>query len=60
MKYLGNILWFLLGGFLISLVYFVVGFLYCVTIIGIPFGLQHFKMVGLSIMPFEKTFKAAK
>ena len=37
-----------------------VGFLYCVTIIGIPFGLQHFKMVGLSIMPFGKTFKAAK
>ena len=60
MKYLGNILWFLLGGFLISLVYFVVGFLYCVTIIGIPFGLQHFKMGGLSIMPFGKTFKAAK
>lgn len=60
MKYLGNILWFLLGGFLISLVYFVVGFLYCMTIIGIPFGLQHFKMVGLSIMPFGKTFFAAK
>lgn len=60
MKYLGNILWFLLGGFLISLVYFVVGLLYCVTIIGIPFGLQQFKMVGLSIMPFGKTFKAAK
>ena len=60
MKYLGNILWFLLGGFLISLVYFVVGFLYCVTIIRIPFGLRHFKMVSLSIMPFGKTFKAAK
>lgn len=60
MKYLGNILWFLLGGFLISLVYFVVGLLYCVTIIGIPFGLQHFKMVDLSIMPFGKTFFAAK
>ena len=60
MKYLGNILWFLLGGFLISLVYFMVGFLYCMTIIDIPFGLQHFKMVGLSIMPFGKTFKAAK
>ena len=60
MKYLGNILWFLLGGFLISLVYFVVGFLYCVTISGIPFGFQHFKMVGLSLMPFGKTFNAAK
>lgn len=59
MKYLGNILWFLLGGFLISLVYFVVGLLYCVTIIGIPFGLQHFKMVGLSVMPFGKAFKAS-
>ena len=52
MKFLGNILWFLLGGFLISLVYFVVGFLYCVTIIGIPFGYQLWKFGVFSLWPF--------
>jgi len=52
MKYLGNILWFLLGGFLISLVYFVVGLFYCVTIIGIPFGYQLWKFGVFSLWPF--------
>ena len=54
MKFLGNILWFVLGGFLISLYYFVVGVLFCITIIGIPFGIQHFKMALLALIPFGK------
>ena len=55
MKFIGNILWLLLGGLVISLYYAVIGLLYCITIIGIPFGLQAFKMAGLSLWPFGKT-----
>ena len=54
MKFIGNILWLLLGGVLISFYYAVVGLLFCLTIIGIPFGLQHFKMMLLAFVPFGK------
>lgn len=54
MKFLGNILWFVLGGFLVSLYYFVVGLLFCITIIGIPFGLQLIKMAGFALWPFGR------
>ena len=52
MKFIGNILWLLLGGVPISFYYAVVGLLFCLTIIGIPFGLQLFKMAGLALWPF--------
>ena len=52
MKFLGNILWIVLGGFLISLYYAVVGLIFCITIIGIPFGVQLFKMAGFALWPF--------
>ena len=52
MKFIGNILWFLLGGIIISFYYAVVGLLFCITIIGIPFGLQLFKIAGLALWPF--------
>ena len=54
MKFLGNILWFVLGGFLVSLYYFVVGLLFCITIIGIPFGLQLIKLAGFALWPFGR------
>lgn len=54
MKFLGNILWFVLGGFLVSLYYFVVGLLFCLTIVGIPFGLQLIKMAGFALWPFGR------
>ena len=57
MRIIGNILWLILGGLLVSLGYIIAGLLYCVTIIGIPFGLQHFKMALLSLTPFGKTFR---
>ena len=47
-----NILWFILGGFLVSLAYILGGILLCITIIGIPFGIQHLKMTRLAILPF--------
>ena len=52
MKLIGNILWIVLGGFIISLCYAVMGIVFCITIIGIPFGMQLFKMAGLALMPF--------
>lgn len=52
MNFLGNILWFVLGGFIVSLYYFIVGVLFCITIIGIPFGLQLIKLAGLALWPF--------
>ena len=52
MKFIGNILWLLLGGILISFYYAFVGLLFCLTIIGIPFGVQLFKMAGFALWPF--------
>ncbi len=52
MNTLGNILWLVLGGLLISIVYFIVGLLMCFTIIGIPFGVQLFKLGIYSLWPF--------
>mgnify|MGYP003403138684 FL=1 len=52
MKFIGNILWLILGGLMVSLCYFVVGFLFCLTIIGIPFGVQLFKIGVFALWPF--------
>lgn len=49
-----NILWILFGGIWISLTHLAFGLLLCITIIGIPFGRQHFKMAGLALTPFGK------
>lgn len=54
MKFLGNILWLILGGIIIAVIYYFVGLLLCITIVGIPWGLQHFKMAIGSIFPFGK------
>ena len=52
MKFIGNILWLLLGGLIISIYYALTGLLFCLTIIGIPFGMQLFKIAGLALWPF--------
>ncbi|MCP4157102.1 MAG: YccF domain-containing protein [bacterium] len=54
MSLLGNILWIIFGGIFIFLHYIVAGVLMCLTIIGIPFGLQIFKMAHMSLLPFGK------
>ena len=54
MKLLGNILWFIFGGFLSGLGWLLSGLLWCITIIGIPYGLQCFKFASLSFFPFGK------
>lgn len=52
MRLLGNILWFILGGFLSGLGWILAGIIWCVTIVGIPFGKQFFKIAKLSLAPF--------
>jgi uncharacterized membrane protein YccF (DUF307 family) len=52
MKTLGNIAWFVLGGFLVALIYYLVGLVMCITIIGIPFGVQLFKLGSYALCPF--------
>jgi uncharacterized membrane protein YccF (DUF307 family) len=49
-----NILWILTGGIWITLSHLLLGALLCITIIGIPFGLQHFKMASLALNPFGR------
>lgn len=51
---LGNILWFIFGGFVSGLSWCLVGCLWCITIIGIPIGVQCFKFASLSFFPFGK------
>ncbi|MBM6882721.1 YccF domain-containing protein [Bacteroides caecigallinarum] len=50
-----NLLWILLGGVWIALTHLLFGALLCITVIGIPFGMQHFKLAGLALTPFGKT-----
>ena len=47
-----NILWFFIGGVWIFLSHVGWGVILCITVIGIPFGMQHFKMAGLALTPF--------
>ncbi len=54
MKLIGNILWFIFTGLFSALSWFVLGLFWCITIIGIPFGKQCFKLAGLSLFPFGK------
>ncbi|MDA9471118.1 YccF domain-containing protein [Enterococcus sp. 5H] len=51
---LGNIIWFIFGGFIGGLTWVIAGILWCITIVGIPIGLQCFKLAGLSFWPFGK------
>ena len=52
MNSIGNLLWLILGGILVAIIYFIVGLLMCITIIGIPFGVQLFKLGGYALWPF--------
>ena len=54
MNLLLNIIWLVLGGFIVVLAYLLGGILLCITIIGIPFGIQSFKLAGLALAPFGR------
>lgn len=47
-----NVIWWFVGGFVIALTHLAWGLVFCITIIGIPFGMQHFKLMRLAFFPF--------
>ena len=49
-----NLIWILCGGLYTAIVHTVMGAILCLTIIGIPWGKQHFKLVEISLMPFGR------
>ena len=57
MSFLGNIIWLLFGGIIIFLEYMISGLLLCISIIGIPFGLQCFKLGMLALWPFGRVIQ---
>lgn len=50
-----NVIWWFVGGFAIALTHLGWGLLFCITIVGIPFGVQHFKLMKLALLPFGKS-----
>ncbi|MDR0422109.1 MAG: YccF domain-containing protein [Proteiniphilum sp.] len=50
-----NVIWFFVGGIPIVLTHLLFGVLFYITVIGIPFGNQHFKLMKLAFTPFGKT-----
>ena len=52
---LGNVIWFRCGGLWQGLAWTISGIFWCITIIGIPFGMQCFKIAKLALMPFGAT-----
>jgi uncharacterized membrane protein YccF (DUF307 family) len=57
MNLLLNIIWLILGGFIVVIAYLLGGILLCITIIGIPFGIQCFKLAGLALAPFGREIR---
>jgi uncharacterized membrane protein YccF (DUF307 family) len=60
MKILGNIIWIIFGGLEVALGYFAAGAVLCLTIVGIPFGYQAFKIGLFALLPFGQTTVAAE
>jgi uncharacterized membrane protein YccF (DUF307 family) len=57
MKTIANILWFILSGVWLGISYLLAGLIACITIIGIPFGIQAFKLAGYVMWPFGRTLQ---
>jgi uncharacterized membrane protein YccF (DUF307 family) len=54
LRILGNLLWLLLSGFWLAVGYGLSGAILCLTIIGIPFGIQAFKLAEFTLWPFGR------
>lgn len=54
MKLLGNIIWVVFGGLFMSIGYLISGLALMLTIVGIPFGKQHFKLAHIALTPFGR------
>ena len=57
MSLLLNVIWLILGGFIVVIAYLLGGILLCLTIIGIPFGIACFKLAGLALAPFGREIR---
>lgn len=55
-----NVIWLIFGGIWLAALHAILGVLWLVTIIGIPFGIQHFKLAYLALLPFGKKIKPQK
>ncbi len=60
MRLLGNLVFFILGGFIICLGYVLGGIVLCLTIVGIPLGIQCFKLAGGVLAPFGREVRATR
>ena len=54
MRLIGNIVWIIFGGIFTAIAWIFVGLILCITIIGVPYGIQCFKYAKLSFAPFGK------
>ncbi len=54
MRFLGNLIWIICGGLLSAIGWWLTGVLWCITVVGIPVGLQCFKLSSISLNPFGK------
>ncbi len=54
LRFLANIIWFIFGGLILAIGWALAGVILCITIIGIPLGVQCFKAAKLSLFPFGK------
>lgn len=59
MRFVLNLLWLFLGGFVIFAEYVLGGLILCLTVVGIPWGLQCFKLAGLGLWPFGREVRDA-
>ena len=60
MNFLGNIIWLLFGGIIAAIAWALAGLILCVTVIGIPFGIQCFKISGFVLWPFGKEIESGQ
>ncbi len=54
MRFIGNVIWIIFGGLLSAMAWWFAGLLWCCTVVGIPVGLQCFKLSSISLNPFGK------
>ncbi|MDD2620818.1 MAG: YccF domain-containing protein [Syntrophomonadaceae bacterium] len=54
MNFIGNVIWLVIGGIIAAILWFIAGLILCITVIGIPFGIQCFKIAKFVLWPFGK------